>query len=81
MSVSLTEEGIIATGLQRQLDELREIIARIKSTPAQEQAIPSKDADAAKTSEEIQRLNIRISHLLRALDAKDAQIKDLESRL
>ncbi|KAJ2784277.1 hypothetical protein GGI15_002294 [Coemansia interrupta] len=74
------DEQIIADGLQKQLDELREIIARMNSKPLQEQTVSSKDADDAKTKEEIQKLNIRISHLLRALDAKDALIKDLETR-
>ncbi|KAJ1723281.1 hypothetical protein LPJ53_002379 [Coemansia erecta] len=81
MPASQTNEQIIAAGLQKQLDELREVIQRMNSKPTQEQPVPSKDTSDTKAKEEIQKLNIRISHLLRALDAKDALIKDLETRL
>ncbi|KAJ2718919.1 metalloprotease [Coemansia sp. Benny D115] len=79
-------DDVVAAGLQRQLDELRQIIAQFKAEPTekqqQQQGEGQRACDSDNSSaqaEEIKKLNTRIKHLLRALDAKDKTIEALQS--
>ncbi|KAJ2843124.1 hypothetical protein GGI22_007322 [Coemansia erecta] len=71
-------EVAIAAGLQRQLDELRSIIQlRSSATP-----VPSVEAGTCEQQQcEIKKLSNRIKHLVRALDAKDRRIQELQTQL
>ncbi|KAJ2038169.1 hypothetical protein GGH13_009911 [Coemansia sp. S155-1] len=76
--------AIIAEGLQRQLDELREIIQQGHTDGSQQQqqqqaTQPSTVSD--NREQEIEKLHIRIEHLVRALDAKDLIIQQLRAQL
>ncbi|KAJ2307070.1 hypothetical protein IWW54_004521 [Coemansia sp. RSA 2705] len=66
---------IIVAGLQRQLDELRLMLIQGDSS-----AQPSTQADEAtrRLQSEIERQQVRIVHLLRALDDKDRTIAQLQ---
>ncbi|KAJ2052248.1 hypothetical protein GGI03_008958 [Coemansia sp. RSA 2337] len=75
--------AIIAEGLQRQLDELREIIQQGHTDGSQQQqqqaTQPSTVSD--NREQEIEKLRIRVEHLVRALDAKDLTIQQLRAQL
>ncbi|KAJ2114724.1 hypothetical protein IW146_002864 [Coemansia sp. RSA 922] len=75
--------AIIAEGLQRQLDELREIIQQDHTDGSQQQqqqaTQPSTVSD--NREQEIEKLRIRVEHLVRALDAKDLTIQQLRAQL
>ncbi|KAJ2029477.1 hypothetical protein IWW57_001701 [Coemansia sp. S610] len=77
--------AIIAEGLQRQLDELREIIGQghIGGSQQQQQQAPQPSVDSGdrELQQEVEQLRIRIGHLVRALDAKDLAIRQLRSQL
>ncbi|KAJ2493092.1 hypothetical protein IWW37_000919 [Coemansia sp. RSA 2050] len=75
--------AIIAEGLQRQLDELREIIRQGHTSGSQQQQAPQPSIVSGdrELQQEAEKLHIRIGHLVRALDAKDLTIQQLRSQL
>ncbi|KAJ2867370.1 hypothetical protein GGH94_000890 [Coemansia aciculifera] len=76
--------AIIAEGLQRQLDELRKIIQQGHTGGSQQQQQappPSIVSDNREREQEVEKLRIRIEHLVRALDAKDLTIQQLRAQL
>ncbi|KAJ2822397.1 hypothetical protein IWW50_004229 [Coemansia erecta] len=68
----------IAAGLQRQLDELREIIQGGNGSLTQQSA--QADDSTKQLQGEIEKQRVRIVHLLRALDDKDRIIGELQTR-
>ncbi|KAI8320288.1 hypothetical protein GQ54DRAFT_222877 [Martensiomyces pterosporus] len=79
------QQNAIAAGLQRQLDELREIIHQGGSNSSggrhDDSQQPRYDAATVeKLMDENARLCIRISHLLRALDSRDQPAQDLQTK-
>ncbi|KAJ2771722.1 hypothetical protein IWQ56_001671 [Coemansia nantahalensis] len=72
-----THADTVAAGLQRQLDELREIVASQGAGPAAEHDAAAA-ATVARLAAENDKLRIRIDHLLRALDDKDREISLLK---
>ncbi|KAJ2320373.1 hypothetical protein GGI00_006244 [Coemansia sp. RSA 2681] len=76
--------AVIAEGLQRQLDELRTIVQQgFASSPQQpQQRAPqsSTGSDSREREQEVEKLHIRIEHLVRALDAKDIVIQQLRAQ-
>ncbi|KAJ1759854.1 hypothetical protein GGH19_001774 [Coemansia sp. RSA 1807] len=70
----------IAAGLQRQLDELREIIHRGGDGSAQQSRQSKQENDSIQNLQaEIEKQRVRIVHLLRALDSKDRVIDQLRT--
>ncbi|KAJ2162227.1 hypothetical protein GGF46_000844 [Coemansia sp. RSA 552] len=72
MTARTQHEDTVAAGLQRQVDELREII-QMGGAGAGTDTKRQQQLEA-----EVQRQRVRIGHLLRALDAKDAAIEQLQ---
>ncbi|KAJ1646607.1 hypothetical protein LPJ64_001943 [Coemansia asiatica] len=84
MAMGHKSEVAVAADLQRQLDELRDIVHHLKTCTDQTESSAQKRQDAdeqvvAKHQEEIKKLNVRIVHLLRALESKDQIIKRLQA--
>ncbi|KAJ1965966.1 hypothetical protein GGI12_000397 [Dipsacomyces acuminosporus] len=84
------QQSIVAAGLQKQLDELRTVIqlglgSDSSSKDSSKDSSDSQDSkcDAAtivRLESENQKLQVRIQHLLRALDSKDQAIRELQAR-
>ncbi|KAJ2603194.1 hypothetical protein FB645_004522 [Coemansia sp. IMI 203386] len=79
------EERAVVVGLQKQLNELFDIVHQMKTGASQaeggEQRQEVDDRSEAKQHEEIKKLNVRITHLLRALENKDRTIEKLQAAL
>ncbi|KAJ1666813.1 hypothetical protein EV178_001897 [Coemansia sp. RSA 1646] len=78
-----THTDTIAAGLQRQLDELRSII-QLRSIAMPQPLAPRAETDSDEQQQqqsEIKKLNNRIKHLVRALDAKDREIQELQAQI
>ncbi|KAJ1944887.1 hypothetical protein FBU59_002475 [Linderina macrospora] len=79
MSLESEEYGIVVTGLQKQVDELRQMLedensqAEVSTTASAESAAQIKQLE-----DKNRKLAVRISHLLRALDRKDSELQALQ---
>ncbi|KAI7827853.1 hypothetical protein BX661DRAFT_182598 [Kickxella alabastrina] len=78
----------IALDVVKQFGELRELVDKLNNQVQQKciadtVAAPVVSGTSAEAQDEIEKLHIRITHLLRALDSKDETIKQLrvEARL
>ncbi|KAJ2506273.1 hypothetical protein GGI11_006723 [Coemansia sp. RSA 2049] len=88
MSENSSHADTIAAGLQRQLDEIYSMIQNksIATAPPQStdddnnnsnNGTSGVDKEKQEQQSEIEKLNNRIKHLVRALDAKDREIQQL----